>query len=178
MDNDDLTPDVFARTRMENNVMRHVSASIRHKKRSMKIIVISVVAGLGLAVAGAAVAVHLASTNSRNYNPECFRTASITSKHVLMVGIDDNRTASLKPVADRVDQAISACAAAWKIGEFSGVRADRRPDGKEYPAPEKLTACELPDGRIGVFPDSTKLTVRDFCSNLTLAEPRDSDEAQ
>jgi hypothetical protein len=71
------------------------------------------------------------------------------------------------PVSERVSRGIDGCGAAWRIGTFESDRSNI-PAGKLFTVP-KLIACQLPDGRVGIFPSGKSAT--DLCAELDLAVP-------
>jgi hypothetical protein len=84
-----------------------------------------------------------------------------------VLGTADLGTKSPTPLEERIRLAEEMCAATWRIGTFS-------PEGSSSTADEpvpNLETCELPDGRLAVFPSD--LAVRELCSRLGLTIPHE-----
>ncbi|WP_314146540.1 hypothetical protein [uncultured Leifsonia sp.] len=120
----------------------------------------------------AAVAVVQATQGQVNYTAECYGAADLAAVHGASYYLPgDLNEQSAIPLDERIALAKDQCGANWRIGKFEPSRdiAGVQAGTTVYPVPA-LQACQLADGRLGIFPSAR--TPAELCPELGLAVPR------
>lgn len=145
-------------------------SALRHRKtRNHRFAGAAVFLILALGTTAGGLAIARAPQAVINNATECYGSANTNSTHFPSVNVGgDPTTQTATPVSQRVTQAIDGCGASWRIGEFESDQT-KIPAGKLFTIPT-LVACQLADGRVGVFPSGKSATV--LCSELELALPQ------
>jgi hypothetical protein len=161
-----LLPDDTRFEELKGRLLDTIAVDDRRRTRRHRLAAIGIAGALVASTTAGAIAVALASQGQRNYLVDCYQTADLGSRHgtsVWLPGDLDEKTPT--PVAERIALAEDQCAASWRSGAFE---PDGGASGDEYPVPH-LETCQLPDGRLAVFP--SELAVEELCSRLGLALP-------
>jgi hypothetical protein len=109
----------------------------------------------------------IATTEFDDFNASDEAFLDITCLSDPVPGVEGN------PTDQTADQALEVCAHTWRIGGIASTKPYQRdldpwyvdfegPEPPTYPVPD-LVACVLPDGQVGVFPNTD-------CSALALPE--------
>ncbi len=135
-------------------------ARIEQQRRRHRPILIGTISAVALATTAGGIAVVQANTAQLNNQTRCFSAWSTTSEFYDSVDISDpnhQTNPDLKPLGQRVADAIESCEAGWR----SGLWPTKTPPGP-------LKACQLNDGRIAVLPQETG----QGCKDLGISEPQ------
>lgn len=154
--------------RLLSGVKDRVRADARRKERRHRLVVAGGIGVMAMVLTGAGIAVHQATTQEKSVST-CFASASLRAKSTGVSAVpSDGRVPDTVPdMQDRVTLAEEMCAAVWRLGFFHD---DTPPNGdaRQDHVPT-LTACMLPDGRLGVFPTDTDAARA--CADLGLQRP-------
>ncbi|MGN6762283.1 MAG: hypothetical protein ACTHJI_13270 [Leifsonia sp.] len=168
MTNHNLLPTDERFDQIKERLLDVVAADDRRRTRKHRLIAIGVAGAIVAGTTGAAIAIALASQGRINYETDCYAAADLGSRHGSSVPVTaDLGEKTPTPLSERIRNAEDVCAATWRIGTFS-------PEGSsstaEYPVPH-LETCQLPDGRLAVFPSDQALS--ELCSRLGLTIPHE-----
>jgi hypothetical protein len=172
-----LLPDGSDVPRMRNGILEKIDRAERRRTRMHRVVGAGAVAGVLVTGTGAAVAVGRAPQGQINYTAVCYAAANANARHITSLYLPgDLSNPHELPVAQRVELAESMCAATWRVGSFEPNvtptnGANNTPNRSNYPVPN-LTACQLPDGRLGVFPTRAP-EQKGLCGSLGLGSPQD-----
>jgi len=168
MTDHDLLPSDELFDQLKRRILDTVAVDERRKTRKHRLIALGIAGSLALGTTAGAIAVARASQGQINYLMDCYSSADVNSRHATSVYLPgDLSSKTPTPLSERIRLAEDMCAATWRLGSFSpgGSTADR-----EFPVPE-LQTCQLPDGRLGVFPSD--LAASELCTRLGLASPHE-----
>ena len=168
MTNHDLLPTDERFEQIKTNLFETIAVDDRRRTRKHRIIAIGVAGAIVAGTTAGAIAVALASQGQINNVTDCYAAADLNSRHgtSVMVTADlDEKTPN--PLDARIRLAEDMCAATWRTGVFSPEGSSSTAD---YPVPH-LETCQLPDGRLAVFPSDQALS--ELCSRLGLTIPRE-----
>lgn len=168
---DDITPDPERSRKLRDELMRQVDKDTGRKKRNPWITVVPAVL-LAAGLTTAAIATLLPVTDKNVVH--CFARAELHddgSYPGTRVAVAAPNGGGTVPVED----AIAACAQAWKNGALDPTEADGVPGGNGTPpppprpgrdgdVPAEFTVCVMRDGTAGVVPGD-----EDICVQLGLA---------
>ncbi len=135
-------------------------ARIDRRRRRRRPLFIAGISLAALTTTAGGLAVVQANTAQLNHQTRCFSAWSTTSEFYDSVDISDANHQSdpnLKPLTQRVADAIESCEAGWRSGLWPA---------KTPPGP--LKACRLNDGRIAVLPQQAG----QGCKDLGISEPQ------
>jgi hypothetical protein len=168
MNHHDLLPSDERFDQIKNRILDEIAVDDRRRTRTHRLIALGIAGGLALGTTAGAIAIAQAPQGQINYVADCYASADLNARHATSVYLPGDQNAEAPtPLQQRIDLAEDMCAATWRIGSFSpgGSTADR-----EFPVPD-LTTCQLPDGRLGVFPSD--LAARELCTRLGLTSPHE-----
>ncbi|NUU06417.1 hypothetical protein [Leifsonia sp. C5G2] len=168
MTNHDLLPADEHFHQLKLRVLDTIAVGERRRTRKHRLIAMGIAGTLALGTTAGAIAIARASQGQINYLMDCYASADLDSRHATSVYLPgDQSSKTPTPLSERVTLAEDMCAATWRIGSFSpgGSTSDR-----EFPVPD-LQTCQLPDGRLGVFP--SELAASELCTRLGLASPHE-----
>jgi hypothetical protein len=149
-------------------MLSEFAALRRRKTRNHRVALMGAVALLAVGSTAGALAIARAPQAVINNATECYGAADLNSTHFPSVNVvGDPQSKQARPVSERVAQGIDGCAASWRIGTFEANQSSI-PAGKLFAVP-RLVACQLPDGRVGIFPSGK--SAKDLCADLDLALP-------
>lgn len=163
-----LLPDDTRFEELKGRLLDTIAADDRRRTRRHRLAAIGIAGALVAGTTAGAIAVARASQGQINYLVDCYSAADLGSRHGTSVwapGDLDEKTPT--PIAERIALAEDQCAATWRTGVFD---PDGGTDGGEHPVPD-LETCQLPDGRLAVFP--SELAVKELCTKLGLALPHE-----
>lgn len=163
-----LLPDARHFEQSKHRLFEAIAVDDRRTTRRHRLIALGVAAALVSGTTAGAYAIAQASQGQINYLTDCYAAADKHARHGTSVyAPGDRNDPAPTPLRQRIQLAEDMCAATWRIGTFSpgGSTNDR-----EFPVPN-LEACELPDGRLAVFPSD--LAVSELCSRLGLTIPHE-----
>jgi hypothetical protein len=168
MTHHDLLPPDERFDEIKERLFGAIAADDRRRTRTHRLIALGVAGAIVAGTTAGAIAIARASQGQINYTTDCYAAADLGSRHgTSVLGTADLGTKSPTPLEERIRLAEEMCAATWRIGTFS-------PEGSSSTADEpvpNLETCELPDGRLAVFPSD--LAVRELCSRLGLTIPHE-----
>lgn len=168
MTHNDLLPADERFDQIKLRVLETIDAVDRQRTRNHRLIALGIAGSLALGTTAGAVAIAQAPQGQINYVADCYASVDLNSRHATSAYLPGDQNAkSPTPLQQRIHLAEDMCAATWRIGTFSpgGATATR-----EFPVPN-LETCQLPDGRLGVFPSD--LAVSELCSQLGLTSPHE-----
>lgn len=168
MTNHDLLPTDERFDQIKLRVLETVADGERRRTRKHRLIAMGIAGSLALGTTAGAIAIARAPQGQINYVADCYASADLDARHATSVyGPGDQGSKVPTPLSERISLAEDMCAATWRIGSFSpgGSTADR-----EFPVPN-LKTCQLPDGRLGVFPSD--LAASELCTRLGLTSPHE-----
>lgn len=168
MTHHDLLPTDERFDQIKHRVLDAVAVDDRRRTRKHRLIALGIAGTIALGTTAGAIAIARAPQGQINYVADCYASADLGSRHATSAYLPGDQSAKTPtPLKQRVSLAEDMCAATWRIGTFSpgGSTADR-----EFPVPN-LETCQLPDGRLGVFPSD--LAANELCSQLGLTSPHE-----
>jgi len=168
MTNHDLLPTDEHFDEIKHRVLDAIAVDDRRRTRKHRLIALGIAGSLALGTTAGAIAIARAPQGQINYLADCYASADLGARHATSVyAPGDPNSKTPTPLPQRISLAEDMCAATWRIGTFSpgGSTADR-----EFPVPN-LETCQLPDGRLGVFPSD--LAPSELCSRLGLTSPHE-----
>jgi len=168
MSHHDLLPADERFDQIKHRVLEAIAADDRRRTRKHRLIALGIAGSLALGTTAGAVAIAQAPQGQINYVADCYAGADLNSRHATSAYLPGDQNAKTPtPLQERIGLAEDMCAATWRIGTFSpgGSTATR-----EFPVPN-LKTCQLPDGRLGVFPSD--LAVSELCPQLGLTSPHE-----
>lgn len=172
-----LLPDDTRFEELKGRLLDTIAADDRRRTRRHRLAAIGIAGALVAGTTAGAIAVARASQGQINYLVDCYGAADLGARHGTSVWAPgDLDEKSPTPIAERIALAEDQCAATWRTGVFEpgGGTSDGSDgtgtgtSGDEHPVPD-LKTCQLPDGRLAVFP--SELAVKELCSRLGLAPP-------
>lgn len=147
-------------TASTERALSRTRATIERRRKHRTPLIIGSVAAFVLATTAGGIAVVQANNAQLNHQTRCFSAWSTTSEFYDSVDISDpnhQTDPNLKPLTQRVADAIESCGAGWR----SGLWPTNTPPGP-------LKACQLNDGRIAVLPQQAGQS----CKDLGISEPQ------
>lgn len=148
-----LGPSPAQITFMGHNIAARIAALRARRRRRTRLAIVGSVVAVGVALTAAGIAVATAPADVRATTFTCFTADDPGSTSVSMSLLDEQ-------VGLEGDELVAAVLESCDIAfGMSGVTT---------PAP---TACELADGRLGVFPNLPRLDPVAFCTSLGLGRP-------
>lgn len=152
---------------MMNDILHTIDKRKQRKTRLHRIAALGTIGVLALGTTAGAMVVTQASQAQRNM-VECYESADLNSRQISSIHLPAEGTPeSVITGDDRIMLAVDMCGATWRIGAFEADPGAARP-GQTFPIPD-LVACQLLDGRIGVFP--SEKSPEEQCRSLGLAVP-------
>lgn len=145
-----------------------IAVDDRRRTRTHRIIAIGVAGAIVAGTTAGAIAIARAAQGQVNNVTDCYAAADLGSRHgtTVMATADlDEKTPNA--LDQRIRLAEEMCAATWRIGTFSPEGSSSTAD---LPVPH-LETCQLPDGRLAVFPSDQALS--ELCSRLGLTIPHE-----
>jgi hypothetical protein len=163
-----LLPDDTRFEELKGQLLDTIAADDRRRTRRHRLAAIGIAGALVAGTTAGAIAIARASQGQINYLTDCYGADDLGSRHATSVWLPgDMSEKTPTPVAERIALAEDICAATWRVGTF-------RPEGSSADADEPvphLATCQLPDGRLGVFP--SEQAVAELCSRLGLTIPHE-----
>ncbi|MFF2053462.1 hypothetical protein ACFVU2_17810 [Leifsonia sp. NPDC058194] len=163
-----LLPDDSRFEELKGRLLDTIAADDRRRTRRHRLAAIGIAGALVAGTTAGGIAIARASQGQINYLVDCYDAADLGSRHgtsVYLPGDLDEKTPT--PIDERVALAEEQCAAGWRAGDG---RSASMSDGKVHPVPH-LETCQLPDGRLAVFPSEVALA--ELCAKLGLSVPRE-----
>jgi len=139
-------------TMMGHNISARIVAAKARRRRRVRLTVAAGAVALGLGITAAAIGVATAPSASRASMFWCYPADDLSSSPTGIDAFDGVVPAR----TERVDAALAACDYVFGM------------NGIQTPDP---TACELPDLRLGVFPNFERVDADEFCASLGLGSP-------
>lgn len=153
---------------LKQSMFAEIARTERRRTRKHRLVALGIAGSIALGTTAGAIAIAEASQGQINYTADCYAAADLGARHgTSLYAPGDLDAKKPTPIGERVSLAEEMCAATWRIGTFS-------PGGststKEFPVPD-LETCQLPDGRLAVFPSD--LAASELCPRLGLASPHE-----
>ena len=151
-------PDSIEFERMKENLLTAASLSDQRRTRRHRIAAIGIAATMVAGTTAGAIVIARAPQGQINYVADCYAAADINSQHgtsAYLPGDENSKTAT--PLDQRVKLAEDMCAATWQVGTFGSTSVPN------------LVTCQLPDGRLAVFPSNDSQSK--LCEQLSLETP-------
>lgn len=148
-----LGPSAAQITMMSHNITARIAEAARRRRRRQRIAIAGAAVGAGLAVTAAGIGVAAIAPAEQGFATSCYLTDDPRGEFTSIVFLDEQSSADdPEPAAF----AIEACAVVY---------------GNEGVLAPDPTVCELPDLRLGVFPNARALDDAAFCRALGLGLP-------
>lgn len=151
---------IFRLDRIKLNVAENIRKQARRRTLTHRLGIAAAAVVLGGAVTAATLQVAPAPRSAINNSADCYDVDNVSANHGMAVwgpSIDD---VPLVPLTDRVRTALELCQDV--LNRAQGSSAVDLP---------QLTACQLPDNRLAVFPNREKKTDADLCALVGLHVP-------
>ncbi|GIT79629.1 hypothetical protein LLS1_12980 [Leifsonia sp. LS1] len=161
-----LLPDDTRFEELRDRLLDTIATDDRRRTRRHRLAAIGIAGVLVAGTTAGGIAIARASQGEINDTVECYGTADLNGPSFTSAWQPGDLEATTPtPLEQRIALAEDQCAAGWRIGSF-------RPQGSSSDADEPvpaLKACQLPDGRLAVFP--SERAVADLCARLGLSLP-------
>lgn len=163
-----LLPDDTRFEELKGRLLDTIAADDRRRTRRHRLAAIGIAGALVAGTTAGGIAIARASQGQINDTVECYATADLGSEHFTSAYQPGDLNATTPtPLDERVALAVDQCAAGWRTGAF----LPGPPQSVDDEPVPSLEACQLPDGRLAVFPSERALAK--LCAGLGLSLPRE-----